>query len=317
MSPPEPMQGRTATAGFTLLELLVVIGTVSVLLGLSVGFLGKTDSRRIAGSILAGEMRAAQMTARAEGVPTEVWVRPGVDGQAGTVQARLLQPAASFHFEPDERALDESLRPQLTGRDVPNGRFGHARRNVDGERSILLRWPLKPALVDISAGFVVRADLWLERRTAAVVLRFGKAVELLLDDELRPHARLRLRSAEGTSALASVRELPALPLRRWCTLELTFDGQSAWIGLDGRELGRTVADGRLLQEDDTALELSPGDSPIPGLADELRVLVFAFAPPQTLPADLQPSRVYRIGFDTRGETGDQPPVEFVSTEELP
>lgn len=306
-----------AAAGFTLLELLVVIGVLSVLLGLSVGFLGQTDSRRIAASILAGELRAAQMTARAESVPTEVWVRPGVAGAMGTVQARLLQAAATFHFEPGERALDESLRPQLGGQDVPGGRFGHARRPVDGERTALLHWPLKPALVDLRDGFVVRLDLWLEHRRAGTVLRLGKAAELLLDDDLRPHARLRLRGAGGQSTLASIDQLPALPLRRWCTLELAFDGANAWIGQDGRELGRTLAEGRLLQEDDTALELSPGEQPVPGIADEVRVLLFAFAPAQDLPADLQPRRVYRLGFDARGEPGLRQDVEFVGPEELP
>lgn len=316
MCPPKPMPERAA-AGFTLLELLVVIGVLSVLLGLSVGFLGKTDSQRIAASILAGELRAAQMTARAEGVPTEVWVRPGIDGAMGTVQARLLQPAATFHFEPGERVLDDSLRPQLAGQDVPGGRFGHARRNVDGERTALLHWLLKPALVDLRDGFVVRLDLWLEQRRAATVVRVGKALELLLDDDLRPHARLRLRGVGGAGVLASIDQLPALPLRRWCTLEVAFDGENAWIGVDGRELGRTTAEGRLLQEDDTALELSPGEQPVPGIADELRVLLFAFAAAQDLPADLQPRRIYRIGFNAHGETGAPPNVEFVSPEELP
>ncbi len=316
---PKPASARAAgpVAGFTLLELLVVIGVLSVLLGLSVGFLGKTDSHRIAASILAGETRAAQMTARAEGVPTEVWIRPGVDGAMGTVQARLLQPAAVFHFEPDDRALLDSLRPQLAGADVPNGRFGHGRRNVDGERAPLLRWPLGPALVDLRDGFVVRLDLWLEQRHAGTVLRLGKAAELLLDDDLRPHARLRLRGAGGATLLASIDQLAPLPLRRWCTLEIASDGHNAWIGLDGRELGRTVAEGVPPQEDDTALEVSPGESPIPGIADEVRVLLFGFAPAQDLPADLQPRQTYRLAFDARGDAMENPEVQFVSPEDLP
>ena len=51
-----------SSAGFTLLELLAVIGVVSVLLGVGLGYLGKTDPMMVANSILAGERRAAQMT---------------------------------------------------------------------------------------------------------------------------------------------------------------------------------------------------------------------------------------------------------------
>src|SRR5687767_6237770 len=124
-SRPDPMPRH---AGFTLLELLIVIGVLSVLTGLSLGYLGRTDVTAVANSVLAGELRAAQLTARSEGVATEVLLRPGADNQPATVQARLLQPVVTFHFEPNEVSLDESLRPVVAGEDVPGGRFGHARR---------------------------------------------------------------------------------------------------------------------------------------------------------------------------------------------
>ena len=169
------------TAGFTLLELLVVIGVLSVLTGLSLGYLGRTDPERIANAVLAGELRAAQLTARAEGVPTEVLLRPGVDGQAATVQARLLRPVARFPFEPNQPVEDEVMRPVVQGEDVVGGRFGHARRPAGDGRAARLRWPVTPAVLDLREGFVVRLDLWLDRKAAATVLRLPPALELTLD----------------------------------------------------------------------------------------------------------------------------------------
>ena len=55
---------------------------------------------------------------RAEGLPTEVFVRPGQDGASASVQSRLLQPVVTFHLEPGEGVLDESLRPTVGGEDV-------------------------------------------------------------------------------------------------------------------------------------------------------------------------------------------------------
>ena len=69
-----------------------------------------------------GEIRAAQFTARAEGLPTEVLVRPGTDtAPVATVRSRLLEAIASFHFEPREQFLDASLQPQLGGKGLKTG----------------------------------------------------------------------------------------------------------------------------------------------------------------------------------------------------
>src|SRR5262245_23795719 len=213
-----PRRSTRESRGFTLLELLVVMGVVSVLLGLAVGFLGRTDPQMVADSMIAGETRAAQMTARAEGLPTEVWIRPGVDGGPATVQARLLQPIRTFHLEPGEDALDDSLRPTVHGDDVIQGRFGHARRSRDAERVPLLSWPAVPEVIDLRDGFVIRLDLWLDHRVAGTILRLQPAVEVQLDDAGKPRARFRFRGVgnESTSSAAVASPL-SLPLHQWCT----------------------------------------------------------------------------------------------------
>jgi prepilin-type N-terminal cleavage/methylation domain-containing protein len=307
---------RDHAAGFTLLELMVVIGVISVLTGLSVGYLGRVDPEMLARASINGELRRAQLTARAEGVATEVVVTPGKEGEPSTVRSRLLSPAAMFGFEPNAPVLDEVLRPVLGGRDVEHGRFGHARAPLPGERTPLLRWPAPPAVLDLRDGFLCRCDLWLDRRQAATVLRLPPAVDLSLDEELRLRARLRLRSLgdEGLGGAASVTANIALPLGRWCTVEVACDGSEVWLTVDGHEVGRAVAAGTPMQEAEGTFEVSPGEAPLPGLVDEVRWFVFSWAPLQTLPPALLPQRVYRLGFDGRGDPTSEPVVEWVREE---
>lgn len=304
------------TSGFTLLELLVVIGVLSVLTGLSLGYLGRTDPQRIADSVLAGELRAAQLTARAEGVPTEVLLRPGVDGQPATVQARLLRPVVTFHFEPNQPVEDEVMRPVILGEDVPGGRFGHARRPTGDGKAAVLRWPVTPSLLDLREGFVVRLDLWLEQRAAATVLRLPPAVELTLDADGRPRARLRLRGLGGDGNVLAVvgSELP-LPVGRWTTLDVGCDGRTAWLTLDGRVLGEAVAEGTPQQEPEGLFEVVPADSPLDGMVDEVRWFVYTLNTPQFLPSECPLERAYRFAFDARGEATARPTVKFAPSAE--
>ncbi|MCA8951263.1 MAG: prepilin-type N-terminal cleavage/methylation domain-containing protein [Planctomycetes bacterium] len=321
MNEPERAHGtptRSLAAGFTLLELMIVCGVLAVLFGLAVGFLGKTDPTLVADSILAGELRAAQWTARAEGLPTEVLVTPGPDGLAATVQSRLLEPIASFHFEPNEPVLDASLRGALAGRDVEQGRFGHGRANVEGQTAPVLRWVSPPSVIDLSQGFALRLDLRLDARGSCTLLRWGGIVELRLDADSKPEARLKLTGGtEAASNVATLKSRLALPLRQWCTLDVACDGRECWLAVDGRELGRSVADGQPQQDDRDTLDVALGDDPVPGTVDEVRVFAYSFGPVQRLPKELQPDRPYRIEFDARGEPVGSTAVKLLLPEERP
>ncbi|MEC8652458.1 MAG: prepilin-type N-terminal cleavage/methylation domain-containing protein, partial [Planctomycetota bacterium] len=223
---------RRAEAGFTLLELLTVIGIISVLMGIGLGYLGKTDPELVAQTILRGERRSAQMTARAEGVPTEVWVRPGVDNQPAAVQSRLLEPVVSFQFEPNQPFLDPRLRPALAGEEVAAGRFGAARRPHEEDRLPLLRWPVPPLLADLRDGFVLRVDVYLEERRGCVLVDMPPMLEVRLDDRLVPDARLRVVDGQGQAQRKSLQSSLSVPLRRWSTVEVGYDGRSFWLEID-------------------------------------------------------------------------------------
>lgn len=305
---------QSPSSGFTLLELLAVIGVISVLLGVGIGYLGKTDPEMIASSILAGEKRAAQMTARAEGVPTEVIVRPGAEAEPATVQAHLLQPAIVFHFEPGTPVLDERMRPSLGGIDVAAGRFGHCRRSLPGDKEPLLSWAVAEEVCDARDGFVVRCDLYLERRESCIVIDMLPLLEVRLDSALRPDARMSLTSVGGEKLLKNLRCEQALPIGKWVTLEVGADGNAIWLSVDGREFARDTAVGVPEQTPETVLDVSPKESPVPGLVDEFRILVFEYAAPQQLPIELQPTQTFRFTYDKRGEPVESPTITWESLE---
>lgn len=313
---------RAPQAGFTLLELIVVIGIISLLAGIGIGYLGNVDPEMVARAVLGGEQRAAQMTARAEGVPTEVVLRPGANGEPATVQARLLEPVCAFHFESDTVVLDERMRPTVRGEEVVAGRFGKARRPAPDDRASLLEWRLDPLFADLYEGFVLRVDLYLERRERCTLAEIEDVLELRLDADLRPEARLKLRDRTGATSTRRAESELSLPLRRWVTLEFGCDTERAWIAVDGREFARIDAAGNPQQgargvtgttagrADGNLLSLSAPQEPVPGIVDELRLLAFGFAPAQTLPIELQPKRVYRWAYDSHGDLLTDPVVEY-------
>ena len=74
------MTTRTSASGFTILELMVVMGVLSVLFGLSFGFLqGAANDLELAEAVLRDQLRIAALTSRSRHLPTEVWVESGDD----------------------------------------------------------------------------------------------------------------------------------------------------------------------------------------------------------------------------------------------
>jgi hypothetical protein len=115
----------------------------------------------------------------------------------------------------------------------------------------------------------------------------------------------------GEKVRKNMKSEQSLPLERWVTLEVGADGNSLWLSVDGRDFARVDAVGSPEQTPEMVLDVSPKESPIPGLVDEFRIMVFEYAAAQQLPIELQPTRAFRFTYDKRGEPIDAPTITWV------
>lgn len=301
-----------SAAGFTLLELIVVAGVLAVLLGIGVGFVGRSSGLAEATASIGAQLRAAALQARSRALPTEVVVEPGVDGANAVVRARGLEPMALFSFEPGQRLPTlGSAPPTLAGQEVLPGRFGCAREALPGQRGPVLRVPLSPAAIDLRDGFAIRVDLRLQRRDAGTLLTIARNLEVRLDQEARVHVRMVRRGvAGGTDGANNLQSAVGLPVGRWCTFEVGSDGSALWCAIDGRTVARELADASLRQEGSDLLDLLPAEQPLAAVVDEVQLFAYAFLPPLELPMDVEPQARYRVAFDPSGEPIVPPKLEL-------
>jgi prepilin-type N-terminal cleavage/methylation domain-containing protein len=273
--------------GFTLIELVVVMGLLSVLMGLGIGFLQRRDTSvdQVLG-ILRAELRGAALTARAHEVPTAVIVTDSKPDAPGYVRSRTLVPLASWHLEPGEIFSNPALRPELGGVDEPAGRYGHARRPDFDAQGALFSVPAGSSRFPLEDGFVLRLDLKLEAALPMVVLRLGEGVRLELDADLVPELRL-VPSVGGRRGPGIVlRGTRPAPLHRWFTLEVLHTGQELVLSLDGARTRQDVSS-PLHQLPSDLLEISPEEGPIAGVVDEIALFAYELSEPQILPSEVE------------------------------
>lgn len=297
-------------SGFTLLELLVVVSVISVLMGLGVGYLSKSGGGLAeAQAAIGAQLRTAALTARTRGLPTEVRIEPGKVGGRGRVAARVQEPLLTLHFEPEEKTLNPGFAPQVFGLDEPKGRFGHGRKGLATQKEPLAMVPLPLPAADLRLGFALRMEVLLHERQQAVLARIGTYLELGLDGSGRPRASMVQRGDEGRGgAIVTLAAREPLPLLRWVTVELTHDGRSLTCLVDGAEVARADAGGRLMQGGEDRLDLSPGDAPLNGVLDEVQLFAFVEAEPLDLPAELEVEQPVIVAFGRDGEPIAPPPI---------
>ncbi len=295
-------QQTFAKSGFTLMELMTVMTLIAVLAGLGIGLLGLgSNDMTIAWAVVQDQLRLAHDTARNSGRPTEVRFEQAKAGMV--VQSRVLASVGEWHLEPDEDYY-AGLRPELNGTPVEQGRYGWAMRaDVEDGKTLFVVNSQGRARFDLSNGFSLRLEVKLEERVRTTVARFGQAFRLELDDRLVPSATLTLADP-GPRPGRRVTVTGTRPLRlfQWTQLELIHDGYRLLLVVDGVNAATASARGECFQRRGDRLEISPGETPLHGLVDEIRLLAYELSEAQELPPSIE-LRGFQgpVGFDSRGK----------------
>jgi prepilin-type N-terminal cleavage/methylation domain-containing protein len=302
--------------GFTLLELMAVVGVIAVLMGLGLGFLGRTSGVPEARVAIGAELRLAALDARSRGMPTEVVLTPGELALPAEVRARALLPVAVYPFDPGVQPVSLELLGREGGQIVDEGRCGKARRLGGEDDGAALTVALAPRTVDFQSGLAVRLDLHLDERGAGQVFKLGEALQVYLDPDAQPRVRFVSRGADGRAGDAyNLQPEVALPVRRWCQFEVGADGSNLWCALDGRVLQVVPCTQRLHQTNGDVFEVLPTGEPLAAAVDEVQLFQYAFSEPSRLQQGLELKEPVRVRFDALGRAVATGPIRFVVVSE--
>jgi len=290
-----------AREGFTLLELLLVMGLIGIITGVGLGlFAGFDPGRRAAVGLVQNVLRSAQQSAVARRAPALVHF----DRATGTLIAEALEVAGTWHFEsmdlPGARGLDglafdfpgEVLAEDgFTGQALDFGRGGR-RPRVEVDVSV-------DSLLNPRRGFQLDVALRPAANMGARVVDLGGVVQLSVRGDGGVDARILTERIDelGRPVVGppvTLRSAPGvLRLGRWTRVSLVYDRRELVLSADGVPLAATGEE-RALWALVGPLVLGDATQRWPGAMDQLVLSTVTASEEYTLPST--------VTFDERTPT---------------
>jgi prepilin-type N-terminal cleavage/methylation domain-containing protein len=266
---------RTAIAGFTLVELLIVMSLIAVLLGLGLGVFAKLDlGDRVAASSVQNVIRAAHNWSIAQGTGARV----RIDASAGTIRSEGFLPVGTWHFEsePFQGAFDIQ-GASAGGHLVENGFEGHA-LSFDGEtgRPHVVFAVKQDSSWTFTEGFAIRCAVRMSGHEGGSLLDLGGAVgiETTSDGAIKAWfvaQRSDDEQAQGRGGrVAMGTNAGLLAPNRWAQIAVEYDRRAFTILVDGQPATRLAETAPVVKLEGD-LVLSPSQTAFPGDIDNLVV----------------------------------------------
>lgn len=268
---------RANRAGFTLIELMVVITLIALLLGMGLGVFSRIDlADRVAVSQVQSVLRSAHNWSLAREAPARVVL----DAKARTIRAEGLLVVGTWHFESFAGAFGIDAA-QFGGELVPNGFQGQALSFAGQPSRSRVDIPIQGrSEYDFGRGFSVRCAIRPAGQHGGQLYDVGGCMGLETTDDGAIRAwftpervdEFGARSRGGRIPLATDEGL--LPPDHWTVVEIQYDQSHFRILVDG-EPAAEVAETAPVSTVAGPFVLSPGDRAFPGAIDSLVVSVVA------------------------------------------
>ncbi|MBU0754130.1 MAG: type II secretion system GspH family protein, partial [Planctomycetes bacterium] len=231
-------------AGFTLLEILVVLAILSMLFGVGMGAFSKVG----AGPAMAADrirevIRTARAHAEREAAPSAVLINAEQDRVVGMGWHQV----GCWHFEDGEPDGFSTGFPQDAflgpARIDPQGVIGSCLDlSMDPGQAPEAFIPAVPSLSS-AEGVAINCHLFLKQHCACTLLGKGAAYALGIDEEGRLTAKLTLPSAApGTKEqiVTLCSEGYVVPKGRWVKVGFQFNGYAFYLTAEGVLRAREV-----------------------------------------------------------------------------
>ncbi|TAJ24843.1 MAG: hypothetical protein EPO68_00895 [Planctomycetota bacterium] len=272
-TPQATLRSQHPRTGLTLLELLLVLGILSAVMGLGLGMFASLDlSKRQAVGLVRNALRSAQNSAISR--RSEASVR--IDPKLGRMSPRFQQVVGTWHFETPElvgafgiqgRAIDAEL--------TQDGYIGRALDfDVDAEGPRVELPIQRDTAADFRAGFALECALRRSGADAGEVANAGASfgLQVLRDGALRGWFAPQVLAQDGGAAkgghVIAQSEPGALPLGVWRRVRLEYAGQELVLSLDGSAVARVEEQAPVWQLEGPLL-LSSARTPFRGQLDVL------------------------------------------------
>lgn len=281
---------KRAGAGFTLLELMTVLGIIAILMGMGIGVLSRLNFAKYgAAGTVARLIRTARESAVASGLPVTVVC----DAGENRLYDLSVRTVGLWHFEEADGDATRGafqLDARLNGARLESpGRIGaalscgapgdHAEVSLGEHPS----WGL-------TSGLSVEADVEPAREHTATVAMRGKQFRLVVTADGAVEARVALAAGplerDAAAGEAIAKTPPGLvPPGRWTRVGFIYDRLALTVLVDGLPRA-TRAAGEHVKRDASPLVISSRTETFLGKIDELKVGAVSSGAGEPLPKDV-------------------------------